>query len=252
LKLNYFIQLAYNGTNYHGWQIQPNAVTVQSVLTHCLSTTLGEDVELIGAGRTDTGVHAKFFIAHFFTINETVLCEDFLFKLNRFLPKDIAVQQIFRVNNLAHSRFSALSRTYQYYISQNKNPFRTNFAHFHYSALNLSVMNDACKILFEYEDFTSFSKSHTDTKTNICKIMSAEWTQNGDMLVFTIKADRFLRNMVRAIVGTMIDIGSGKCSLKEFRKIIESKNRSNAGSSVAPQALYLVDIEYNDDIYNLE
>jgi len=241
----YFIRLSYKGTAYHGWQIQPNAITVQGELNRALSTVLNQPINTIGAGRTDTGVHASYFLAHFDVKENTVIDEDKLcFKLNRFLPKDIALQKIFKVDDHAHTRFDALSRTYQYFISRNKCPFNID-SHWHYiHKLDVDEMNRACSVLFEFIDFTSFSKLHTDAKTNNCKIYKAEWEQVGDQLVFTVKADRFLRNMVRAIVGTLLEVGRGKMTIDGFRKVIESKSRSNAGTSVPGHALFLCGIEY--------
>ena len=242
--MRYFIHLAYKGTNYHGWQIQPNAKTIQEVLQNALSILLKKHTEIIGAGRTDTGVHASYFVAHFDTnqlIDTTAIC----FGMNRIIPTDIVVFSISLVSDDIHSRFSALSRTYKYYISQNKDPFALETSAFIWGKFDLEAMNKACSILFEFSDFTSFSKLHTDTATNNCNIMFAEWThvENGK-LIFTIKADRFLRNMVRAIVGTMLEVGRGKITTNDFRSIIESKNRSNAGMSVPPQGLFLCNIEY--------
>lgn len=240
--------MSYNGKNYHGWQIQPNAVTVQAVLENALSLLLKNKIEVTGAGRTDTGVHAKYFVAHFDTDNAAIDCEKLKFQLNKFLPTDIFIKNIYPVTDTAHSRFDAISRTYEYFISTKKNPFFIDFAWFIHFNSDIRIMNEAAAILLEYTDFTSFSKLHTDTKTNNCKIFHAQWEEKNDLLVFTIKADRFLRNMVRAIVGTSIDVGSGKISIPEFRNIIESKNRCNAGQSVPPQGLSLVDIEYPDKV----
>lgn len=251
MSKRYFIRLSYKGTNYHGWQIQPNAITVQEVLNKAISTVLNVDVNVVGCGRTDTGVHASDFFAHF-DVNEQVKfdCDKLSFRLNRFLPNDIAIKQIFRVREDAHARFDALSRTYHYCITKVKNPFSLD-SHWKVPyTLDVQKMNAAAKILFDYEDFTSFSKLHTDVKTNNCKIYQAEWKENGNELVFTIKADRFLRNMVRAIVGTLIEIGRGKMNQDEFCKIIESKNRSNAGSSVPGHGLFLAEIEYPESIIN--
>lgn len=241
----YAIQLSYHGGRYFGWQRQPKDISVQEVLEKAFSTILREEIAVTGAGRTDTGVHASFYIAHFDTENEISDPVQFVYKLNRFLPADIAIQKIRKVDNEFHARFSAVSRTYQYFISTRKNPFNT-YTSFQYTVpLNVDLMNEAAKILFGFTDFTSFSKLHTDVKTNNCKIYQAEWEKKDEMLVFTIKADRFLRNMVRAIVGTLIEVGKGKITVEDFRKIIESKNRSAAGTSVSPQGLFLVDIEYN-------
>jgi tRNA pseudouridine38-40 synthase len=239
----YFLQLSYKGTNYHGWQIQPNAISVQEELEKALSTILREEITLVGAGRTDTGVHASFFVLHFESGNET-LNSNFVYKLNRFLPSDIAVQKIWKVKEDMHARFSAISRTYKYYISTQKNPFKVETSFQFTQKLDVDKMNEAALVLFEFEDFTSFSRLHTDVKTNNCKIYFAEWKVEKEQLVFTIKADRFLRNMVRAIVGTLLEVGKGKLTINEFRKIIERKDRGAAGASAPAQGLFLVNIEY--------
>ncbi|CAA7197130.1 tRNA pseudouridine(38-40) synthase TruA [Chryseobacterium potabilaquae] len=241
--MRYFIEFSYNGKNYFGYQIQPNAISVQEELEKGLSTILREEIKTTGAGRTDTGVHAKKIFAHFDT--EKKLEEDLVRKLNSFLPSDISVKRIFRVQDDFHARFDATYRTYEYYISLEKNPFTQELAWQHWrKPLDIHKMNDACKILFEYEDFTSFAKLHTDNKTNICKMYKAEWIQNGSELIFTVSANRFLRNMVRAIVGTMVEIGSGKIDPEDLRKVIENKNRNAAGTSAPAHGLYLVDVGY--------
>lgn len=241
----YAIQLSYHGGRYFGWQRQPKEISVQEVLENAFSTILREEIEVTGAGRTDTGVHASFYIAHFDTENEIIDPIQFAYKLNRFLPADIAIQKIWKVDNEFHARFSAVSRTYKYYVSTVKNPFNTDSSFQYTVPLNVDLMNEAAKMLFGFTDFTSFSKLHTDVKTNNCKIYQAEWEKQGDQLVFTIKADRFLRNMVRAIVGTLIEVGKGKITTEEFAEIIERKDRGEAGTSVPPQGLFLVDIGYN-------
>ncbi len=243
----YFIELAYNGRNYHGWQIQPGTPTVQEVLNRALSTLLREEIQVVGAGRTDTGVHASFYVAHFDTCQSLEYPEQTVYKLNRILGKDIAVSRIYPVATDKHARFSAVSRTYQYFIDKNKNPFTCEYAWKVYPLPDIRLMNEACQVLFEYRDFTSFSKLHTDVKTNNCIIMDAHWKDTGKQLVFTIKADRFLRNMVRAIVGTMVEIGQGKLTLADFRRIIESRNRCNAGTSVPGHALFLCHVDYEND-----
>ncbi len=250
MSQRYFLQCSYKGTNYHGWQIQPNAISVQEIFEKTLSTQLREKIAVVGAGRTDTGVHASFFILHFDS-NNNQIPDNFVYKLNSFLPEDIAVQKLWRVNNDLHARFSAFSRTYKYYISTEKNPFKTETSYRYLKPLEIEKMNEAAKVLFEYEDFTSFSRLHTDVKTNNCKIMIAEWELESGKLVFTIKADRFLRNMVRAIVGTLLEIGRGKLSIPDFRKIIEKKDRNLAGASAPAQGLFLVDIEYPGTVFNL-
>ncbi len=243
----YFIQIRYKGTRYHGWQIQPNAITVQEVVEKALTTLLRESIAVTGAGRTDTGVHASFFMAHFDSSNRELDNNDFLYKLNGILPVDIAVHSILNVPDNAHARFDAVSRTYKYYISREKNPFREDTAYRYLRPLDVEKMNEAAQILFDYNDFSSFSKLHTQVKTHRCKILEAKWEKENTKLVFTIKADRFLRNMVRAIVGTLLEVGKGKMDDKDFRKIIEAKDRGKAGTSVPAYGLFLVDIAYPDD-----
>jgi len=243
-KMRYFIQLSYKGTNYHGWQIQPNAISVQEVLMKAFSKILRKQIEIVGAGRTDTGVHASFFIAHFELEQEIQDVDNLIFSLNNVLPFDIAIQKIWRVADDLHARFSALSREYKYFVSTKKNPFSRESAYYFHRELNVGKMNQAANLLFNYTDFTSFSKLHTDVFTNNCKIFHAKWTQIDSELIFTIKADRFLRNMVRAIVGTLLNVGLEKISVSDFSDIIESKNRSKAGFSVPAQGLFLTNIEY--------
>lgn len=240
----YFMKLAYNGTAYHGWQIQPNGISVQGVLEETLSTLLRRKTIVIGAGRTDAGVHAELMVAHFDTepLPDTSML---VTRLNGFLPKDIAIFDIYPVDETMHARFSAKSRTYQYRLSTYKDVFAEKFSlQVHYD-LDYDLMNKAAAMLFDFEDFTTFSKLHTDTKTNICKIMKAEWEESGNgRYTFTIKADRFLRNMVRAIVGTLFLVGNHKMSVDDFAKAIEGRNRSLAGSSAPAKALFLTDVEY--------
>ena len=242
--MRYFIEFSYNGSTFFGYQIQPNEISVQEELEKALSTILRKEIKTTGAGRTDTGVHAKKMFAHFDF--EEDLNENLPYQLNSFLPPDIAVKRIFKVKNDFHARFDATFRTYEYYISMEKNPFTRDSAWQMWKRnLDVEKMNEACKILFEYEDFTSFAKLHTDNKTNFCKIYKAEWEENGTELKFTVSADRFLRNMVRAIVGTMVEIGSGKIQPEDLRRIIEEKNRNSAGTSAPAQGLFLVDVGYN-------
>lgn len=241
--MRYFLELSYNGKAYHGWQNQPDAISVQEVLEKGLSLLLRQTIEIVGAGRTDSGVHARQMFAHFDFEADLVL-NDLQYKLNSYLPNDVTIQDIFKVKPDAHARFDALSRTYLYRISPEKNVFNFNFAYHFKPSLDVDKMNEACKILFNYTDFECFSKVNTDVKTFNCKIMEANWQLEDDELHFTIKADRFLRNMVRAIVGTMINIGTGKISVDDLHHIIKSKNRSEAGYSVPAYALYLTKIEY--------
>lgn len=243
--MRYFIEFAYDGSSFFGYQIQPNEISVQEELEKALSTILREPIKTTGAGRTDTGVHAKKMFAHFET--EKSLGEHLVYKVNSFLPESISIKQIFEVATDMHARFSATFRTYEYYISPEKDPFTVNSAWqtWRQKQLDIDAMNEACKILFEYDDFTSFAKLHTDNKTNICKIYKAEWEKIGNQLKFTISADRFLRNMVRAIVGTMVEIGTGKLQPNDLRKIIEDKYRNSAGVSAPAQGLFLVDVGYD-------
>ena len=251
MKERYFIQLSYKGTNYHGWQIQPNATTVQELLTKAFSTILQEDIEITGAGRTDSGVHASFFVAHFESEKQGLDKDlNLIFKLNNFLPRDIAIFRIVKVNNKAHARFDATERTYRYFIHQRKDVFINNISWYLPVDLNVEFMNKASRLLLTYDDFTSFSKINTDVKTNICKVTEARWSKDDYRLIFTIKADRFLRNMVRAIVGTLVDVGKEKITLDNFKQIIENKNRSDAGASVPAHGLFLEDISYPLEVYD--
>ena len=249
----YFIKLAYKGTAYHGWQWQENALSVQQVLEEALSTILNHKVAVTGAGRTDTGVHAREFYAHFDHDQDFILSElvEKVYKLNSFLPKDISVFDIFRVKEDAHARFDALSRTYEYWITTRKDPFNSDSAWYNHADLDIDMMNEGAKILLEYTDFTSFSKLHTEVKTNNCKLMEAGWERKGHLLVFKITADRFLRNMVRSIIGTLIELSRGRISLVEMRNIIEAMDRSKAGMSVPAHGLYLVSVEYPAEIWLL-
>lgn len=241
----YFIYLAYDGTNYHGWQIQPNGDSVQQQLMNALQTLLRREVvEVTGAGRTDTGVHAKLMVAHF-DYDEAIDCSQLADKLNRLLPSDISVFKVVPVDANLHARFSAKSRRYEYYVTTAKSPFLRQYRYRLHKAPDFDLMNQAAKMLLEVDDFTSFSKLHTDVKTNICHVTRAEWSQVDEVTwVFTIQADRFLRNMVRAIVGTLLEVGYGKLSLAEFQQVIQQKDRCSAGMSVPAQGLFLVDIQY--------
>lgn len=248
----YFIQLAYRGTRFHGWQIQPNAISVQEELNKALSTLTGEPINVVGCGRTDTGVHASFFVAHFDVENRIIDPEKLGFKMNAFLPGDIRIDRLFEVEADMHARFNALSRTYRYFITRRKELFNYEFTHYVPQKLDVDMMNRGAKLLFEYEDFTSFSKLHTDVKTNNCQIMEAFWLENNEgLLVFEVKADRFLRNMVRAIVGTLLEVGKGKMTLDEFSAVVEQKNRGLAGASVAAKGLFLCSIEYPENVNHL-
>ncbi len=244
----YFIKLAYKGTNFHGWQKQDNANSIQQELDNALSVLLGDSMETLGCGRTDAGVHAREFYAHF-DCEEPIADPKFVvYKLNKILPHAIVVYSLFPVHALANARFDALSRTYQYFISRSKNPFETDTCYYQYGVLDIGKMNSAAKLLLNYEDFTSFSKSNTQVYTNNCKVMKAEWYQKSDLIIFEIKANRFLRNMVRAIVGTLLQVGRGEISETEFEHIITSKNRALAGFSVPAEGLFLTHVEYPDSI----
>lgn len=245
----YFIYLSYDGTNYHGWQVQPNGISVQEVLMKALSTFLRKSVEVVGAGRTDAGVHARLMVAHF-DFDTELDGNTVVDKLNRLLPPDVAVHRVRRVKPEAHARFDATYRTYKYYITTRKDPFSRAFAWRVFQPLDFERMNEAARVLFDYIDFTSFSKLHTDVKTNNCKIMEAHWDRiDENNWVFTIRADRFLRNMVRAVVGTLVEVGKGKLTVEGFRKVIEEKNRCSAGTSVPGNALFLVDVGYPEDLF---
>lgn len=250
MKTRYFIFISYRGTSYHGWQIQPNSDTVQKTLDEALSVVLNEKISTIGAGRTDAGVHAIFFCAHFDSDSPDLLTiSNLVFRLNQYLPLDISVNSIKKVVPDANARYSAISRTYKYYISRTKDPFSDNSSWYLHGKMDITAMNDACRILFRHSDFTSFSRLHSGAKSNICKIYNAGWEESDNRLVFTIKADRFLRNMVRAIVGTSVEIGFVKMDLKEFEDIILAKDRCRAGKSAPAKGLFLVDIEYPEEIF---
>ena len=249
LAYRYFIQLSFLGTNFHGWQKQLNASSIQESIENALSIIVKTPIEIIGAGRTDTGVHAKYYIAHFDVENIIAEPEKLVYQLNCILPFDIAIQKIYAVKPTAHARFDAISRTYSYKVSLVKDPFEKEFALFLYNKPNMALFSEACTILLDYNDFTSFSKLHSDNKTNLCKIFEAKWDLENNDLIFTIKADRFLRNMVRAIVGTILEVGLGKMTIQEFKNVIESKNRNLAGTSVPAKGLFLTYVEYPDSIF---
>ncbi len=252
--MRYFIQLSYDGTGYHGWQVQPNGVSVQEVLQKALSTLLRQPTEVTGAGRTDAGVHASMMVAHFDwpAAHEGEGCEEMpldctqlTYKLNRLLPPDVAVQAVRPVGSEMHARFSATRRTYHYYIHTRKDPFLRGYSWQVNVPLDFALMNEAAQVLLEYSDFTSFSKTGTDVKTNICQLTEARWEQlkPGEWR-FTVSANRFLRNMVRAIVGTLVEVGRHRMTISQMRHAIEAKDRQRAGESVPGHALYLTNIEY--------
>lgn len=241
------MQLSYDGTAYHGWQVQPNGESVQGTLQRALSTLLREDTEVVGAGRTDAGVHASMMVAHFDTPVD-LDADQLVYKLNKLLPRDMAVQRLWPVADDMHARFSATSRTYHYYIHTRKSPFLRHYSWLVTFPLDFDKMNEAASHLLRYEDFTSFSKVNTDTKTNLCHVTKAVWerTDSGQWR-FTISANRFLRNMVRAIVGTLVEVGRGRMSVEDFCQVIERKDRCSAGESVPGNALFLTDVSYGLD-----
>lgn len=241
--MRYFIELSYNGKNYHGWQMQPDAISIQEKLNEALSKVWQETIEVVGAGRTDTGVHAKQMFAHFDV--QSQVKEEIVYKLNSILPNDIVVSKLVEVEPEKHARFDAVSRSYEYKIWLGRNPFLLDFSwQIHSQYLDVDAMNQAAKILLKYKDFQSFSKVKTDVHTYNCDIFDAHWKVDKADLTFYISANRFLRNMVRAIVGTMVDVGLGKISVLDFEEIIKSKNRSNAGLSVPARGLFLTEIKY--------
>ena len=247
--MRYFIYIAFNGTAYSGWQIQPDAPSVQQTLQEALFTFLRVQTDVVGAGRTDAGVHAAEMVAHF-DLAEPKDCGWMMNKLNGILPTDIAVKKIVPVIDSAHARFDAKSRTYRYYVNLNKSPFDRDFSLRLIGPIDFDLMNETAKQLLTTIDFTSFSKLHTDVKTNNCKVTYAAWRNVGaDEWVFEIEADRFLRNMVRAIVGTLLLVGRGKMTIEGFRDVIENKARGEAGDSAMGEALFLVDVKYPNDIY---
>jgi tRNA pseudouridine38-40 synthase len=242
--MRYFITFSYDGTAYHGWQIQPHSLSVQEELQKAMSILLRKPMEVVGAGRTDTGVHARKMVAHF-DYDEEVDCPQLVYKLNKLLPRDIAVQQVEPVAEDMHARFSAKSRTYHYLVHMGKNPFLRSYSWQVYGNIDFELMNQAASVLMEYKDFTSFSKVNTDTKTNDCTITEAHWDRVGeDQWCFTITANRFLRNMVRAIVGTLMEVGRGRMTIEQLRRVIDAKDRCCAGDSVPGNALFLVQVKY--------
>ena len=242
--MRYLLELSFNGANYHGWQIQPNSVSIQETIERCLSTILNEKINIVGAGRTDSGVHASYFCAHFDYDQIIKDKSNFIYKSNSFLPKDISINKIYDVKSDFHSRFDALSRTYQYRLNTFKNPFLSNNSYYLRKDINFYKMNLAALKLYNYKDFKSFSKSNTDVYTFVCNITDAKWSFREDHWIFEISANRFLRNMVRAIVGTLIEIGEGKHEISHMDTVIKSKDREVAGYSVPAQGLCLTNIVY--------
>ncbi|MBR4850265.1 MAG: tRNA pseudouridine(38-40) synthase TruA [Alistipes sp.] len=242
--MRYFIELQYEGAAYCGWQRQPDQSTVQGVIEEALTKLLRCSTEIVGAGRTDTGVNASFYVAHFDTAEE-IDCDHIAYKLNAMLPHDIAIMRVYPVAEDLHARFDAVEREYTYFLSQKKSPFRRHSAWICYFALDVAKMNEAAKYLLEVEDFTTFAKLNSNNKTNICNVSHAEWVVEDDgTLRFTIRADRFLRNMVRAIVGTLVDVGRGRYSVEEFRDIVDSCDLSRASSGAQRQGLFLSNVKY--------
>jgi tRNA pseudouridine38-40 synthase len=242
-KSRYFLKLAYNGTNFHGWQVQNNAVTVQGEIQRALSILLRNDIAIMGCGRTDTGVHASCFYAHFEVEELPFTEEKLVYKLNALLGKDIAIYSIFKVKEDLHTRFSATEREYKYYISLKKNPFNSN-AWLYVGNPDIELMNEAASHLLSVSDFGAFCKAHAGNATNICQVSCAQWEVQNDYLIFTIRADRFLRNMVRSVVGTLLLIGEQKINFTDFKNIIQSGKRSLAGESVPAKGLFLTDVKY--------
>lgn len=251
--MRYFLKLSYNGASFHGWQSQPNAISVQETIEQAISLIFRENIRITGAGRTDTGVHAKVMYAHF-DVSVPIENKDKLINsANNLIGKEIIIHDIIQVDQNAHARFDATSRTYKYFITYKRDPFFNSFSYRLHSELDIDKMNEAASLLLPNDDFTSFAKLHSDAKTNICKVSEAFWERiipsdnmpfTRDGIVFTISADRFLRNMVRAIVGSLIDVGRGKRDIQDFKEIIEKKDRCFAGESVPAQGLFLWDITY--------
>ncbi|QNF33490.1 tRNA pseudouridine(38-40) synthase TruA [Adhaeribacter swui] len=241
--MRYFLEVAYDGTNYHGWQIQPNAVTVQQVLNDCLSTVLRETIETVGSGRTDTGVHAEQQFVHL-DVSRKLNIEEACYRFNRILPHDIAVKNMYEVLPDAHARYDAIARTYEYRISLVNNPFLHAYSHYLGRRPNIEAMNEAAAALLNFEDFTTFSKVKGETKHYRCQIFRADWQLQQDSLCFTIRANRFLRGMVRLVVGTLLDVGSGKLTVANFKDIVASQDRRLASAAAPAAGLFLTKVEY--------
>lgn len=238
----YFLHLAYSGTAYCGWQRQPNALAIQQVIEESLEKLLRQPTSIMGCGRTDTGVHASYYVAHMESDAQRIGDADFLYHLNCVLPHDIAIMKIEKTD--LHARFDAKYREYKYYIQRRKDPFKTHHAWLITPPLDLQAMQSASKILLEYTDFTSFARLHSDNKTNICRISHIDWQITPDSIVFTVGADRFLRGMIRAIVGTLVDVGRGKLSVEDFRAIILAMDRAKASAAAPAEGLFLTDVKY--------
>ena len=243
--MRYFIHLSYDGSRYHGWQIQPNGISIEGEIERCLSTLLGAPVDIVGAGRTDAGVHARHMVAHFDVEEPVADTSQLTYKLNRMLPPDIRIEKTESVPDDMHARFSAKWRTYHYYVTLKATPFNRQYAWLCHYDLDFPLMNEAARMLMEYKDFACFCKSHTDVKTTLCDVVQAEWIKTSDSdWFFVIKANRFLRNMVRAVVGTLVEVGRHRMTLEQFRSVIEGKSRCQAGESMPANALFLEKIEY--------
>lgn len=247
--MRYFLTLAYNGNSFHGWQRQPNASSVQQAVEEALTTLLRKPIVITGAGRTDTGVHAKQMMAHFEADLSVEAEENLPYLLNRFLKEDIVIHRLERVKADAHARFDATARTYEYHLGFQKNPFKQQLYYYFHQPVSVEKMNEAAQILLAYDDFEAFAKTHSDVKTFLCDVTKADWESTAEGAIFTITANRFLRNMVRAIVGTLLEIGTGKIEVADMHKIIQSKDRAEAGFSVPAAGLYLTEIQYPKSIY---
>ena len=242
--MRYFINLAYDGTRYHGWQVQPNGITVEGELERCLSVLLRQPIDIVGAGRTDAGVHARQMVAHF-DVESPIKADDVAYRLNRMVPPDIAVYDIKPVADDLHARFSATSRTYHYYVITKATPFNRQYAWLAHFPLDFQLMNDAAALLLSHKDFACFCKSHTDVKTTLCDVTEARWIQTAENeWYFRISANRFLRNMVRAVVGTLVEVGRHRITLQQFQDVLDAKNRCQAGESMPGNALFLEEIKY--------
>lgn len=252
MEYRYFLKLSYNGSYFHGWQSQLNAHTVQQELENCLSMLLQQDIQVVGAGRTDTGVHARLYYAHFSVQNPISIdrLENLKYKLNSVLPSSIAIKDVFPVKEDAHARFSALSRMYKYYVCRDYDPFLVGLSYRYTMPLNLDLMNQAAEMINDYTDFTCFTKSGTQTATNNCIVYESKWVESGNLLIYETRANRFLRNMVRAMVGTLLEVGRERITISEFTKILESGTRSDAGQSVPACGLFLEDVEYPESIFS--
>lgn len=247
--MRYFIELSYKGTNYHGWQEQPNSVSVQELINKAFSTIFGTSINVVGAGRTDTGVHAEQLYAHV-DFSTKINTRDVIYKINSLLPHDIVVENIVKTIDSVHARFDAISRSYEYRIFLGRNPFLIETTwQLNNTKLNIVKMNEAAEILLTYTNFKCFSRTNSNVKTYNCDVRKAEWVLTNKLLIFHITADRFLRNMVRAIVGTLIEVGTGKITLEDFKQIIECKDRRNAGTSAPAQGLFLTQVDYPKSIF---